>query len=81
MRKVLAESIGGCKPSPALEAGGTFEERDDETGKEEAMIAREALVLREKPKLDGPFNVEMDGEEWESLADDWIDASMHFSHL
>ncbi|MCJ1368314.1 hypothetical protein MMC16_007456 [Acarospora aff. strigata] len=68
MLKVLAESIGDCEPSSIMEAGGTFEGQDDKPKKEEAVIAGEALVIREKPELRRPFDVEGE-EEWNGLSD------------
>lgn len=68
MLKVLAESIGDCEPSSVLEAAGTFEGQDDKSKEEETVIAGEALVIRDKPKLRHSFDVEGD-TEWEGFSD------------
>lgn len=68
MLKVLAKIIGDCEPSSVLEAGGTFDGQEDRSKKEEEVIAQEALVLRERPELRHPFDVEAEAE-WEGFSD------------
>ncbi len=69
MLKVLAASIGDCEPSRALEAGGTFEGQDDKSEEEERLIAGEALVIRDRPELHQPFDVDEE-EKWGGILED-----------
>lgn len=62
MLKILAECIGDCEPSGARE---TFEGQDDKSNKEETVIAGEALVIKDRPKLRHQQD-DVEGEtEWE----------------